>query len=603
MQWFKSRLIFRVFFTTFLPTLLLVLAFFPVYQSSQQASVANQDVAESYAIIADSNQLIQLVIDAETGVRGFLLTGDDNFLQPYYQSVSAVPMRLRQMAVDHQLTEQQKALLQKLESGFNDWQRSIGQVQIDLRRTGKLQSDSVATGEGKQLIDLLRKVVHQLVDLEDSRLKERKEQSSGAAEQARTFLLISVCFCLALAFVLASFTAFYTSSSLTQITRVARAFAAGDLKQRAATDGKDEFNILGAVFNQLAEQLQQMVQLEQQQTQQLHLQVEKLVKARIEDARQLKQVGELLQSCQNQSEAADVVRISCQKIFEGSRGALFLTAGQGFEQASSWGDTTFKPHFEQDCCWAVRRGKLHFFDSNDTALKCSHLTDHPEPALCIPLLARGDLVGVLTIEPAAEYADAARWLEENQEAAASLAEQLALALMNIKLRDSLQEQSLRDALTGLYNRRQMDSSVAEIFAKAVRQASPMSVLLIDIDHFKKLNDIHGHAVGDDALKLLAGLLQEMFRGSDLACRYGGEEFVVLLPGADLQVAVNRAEELRNRCQDMSFLVKGQPLGFTLSIGVAALKDGISQPDELLKRADDALYTAKNQGRNRVEAAV
>lgn len=402
---------------------------------------------------------------------------------------------------------------------------------------------------------------------------------------------------------LASFTAFYTSSSLTQITRVARAFAAGDLKQRAATDGKDEFNILGAVFNQLAEQLQQMVQLEQQQTQQLHLQVEKLVKARIEDARQLKQVGELLQSCQNQSEAADVVRISCQKIFEGSRGALFLTAGQGFEQASSWGDTTFKPHFEQDCCWAVRRGKLHFFDSNDTALKCSHLTDHPEPALCIPLLARGDLVGVLTIEPAAEYADAARWLEENQEAAASLAEQLALALMNIKLRDSLQEQSLRDALTGLYNRRQMDSSVAEIFAKAVRQASPMSVLLIDIDHFKKLNDIHGHAVGDDALKLLAGLLQEMFRGSDLACRYGGEEFVVLLPGADLQVAVNRAEELRNRCQDMSFLVKGQPLGFTLSIGVAALKDGISQPDELLKRADDALYTAKNQGRNRVEAAV
>lgn len=603
MQWFKSRLIFRVFITTFLPTLLLVLAFFPVYQSSQQASVANQDVAESYAIIADSNQLIQLVIDAETGVRGFLLTGDDNFLQPYYQSVSAVPMRLRQMAVDHQLTEQQKALLQKLESGFNDWQRSIGQVQIDLRRTGKLQSDSVATGEGKQRIDLLRKVVHQLVDLEDSRLKERKEQSSGAAEQARTFLLISVCFCLALAFVLASFTAFYTSSSLTQITRVARAFAAGDLKQRAATDGKDEFNILGAVFNQLAEQLQQMVQLEQQQTQQLHLQVEKLVKARIEDARQLKQVGELLQSCQNQSEAADVVRISCQKIFEGSRGALFLTAGQGFEQASSWGDTTFKPHFEQDCCWAVRRGKLHFFDSNDTALKCSHLTDHPEPALCIPLLARGDLVGVLTIEPAAEYADAARWLEENQEAAASLAEQLALALMNIKLRDSLQEQSLRDALTGLYNRRQMDSSVAEIFAKAVRQASPMSVLLIDIDHFKKLNDIHGHAVGDDALKLLAGLLQEMFRGSDLACRYGGEEFVVLLPGADLQVAVNRAEELRNRCQDMSFLVKGQPLGFTLSIGVAALKDGISQPDELLKRADDALYTAKNQGRNRVEAAV
>lgn len=592
-----------MFFTTFFPTLLLVLAFFPMYQSSQLASVANQQVAESYAIIADSNQLIQLVIDAETGVRGFLLTGDDNFLQPYYQSISAVPQRLQQMTSDHQLTEQQKTLLQQLDTGFNDWQRSVGQVQIDLRRSGKLQSDSVASGEGKQRIDELRKVVHQLVVLEDSRLKARKEQSSGAAEQSRTFLLISVCFCLALAFVLASFTAFYTSSSLTQITKVARAFAAGDFKQRAGTDGKDEFNILGAVFNKLAEQLQQMVQSEQQQTQQLHLQVEKLVKARIEDARQLKQVGELLQSCQNQSEAADVVRISCQKIFEGSSGALFLFDASGFKLASSWGNTEFQSHFEQDCCWAVRRGKLHFFDSNDTALKCAHLAEHPAPALCIPLLARGDLVGVLTIEPKVDYAMSARWLAENQEAAASLAEQLALALINIKLRDSLQEQSLRDALTGLYNRRQMDSSFAELLTKAARQATPMSVLLIDIDHFKKLNDVHGHAVGDEALKLLAGLLQDMFRGSDLACRYGGEEFVVILPGAELQVALSRAEELRNRCQDMSLLVKGQALSFTLSIGVAAFKQGTDQPDELLKQADEALYTAKNQGRNRVQAAV
>lgn len=603
MQWFKSRLIFRVFFTTFFPTLLLVLAFFPVYQSSQQASIANQQVAESYAIIADSNQLVQLIIDAQTGVRGYLLTGDEVFLEPYYQSVPALRTLLQQMAAERQLTEQQKELLKQVDSGFTDWKQSVGQVQIELRRVGTLKPDDASTAQGKKRVDALKELAGQLVVLEHTRLKLRKDQSEAATEKTRSFLLVSACFCLALAFVLASFTAFYTSSSLTQITRVARAFAAGDLKQRAATDGKDEFNILGAVFNQLAEQLQQMVQLEKQQTQQLHLQVEKLVKARIEDARQLKQVGELLQSCQNQSEAADVVRISCQKIFEGSRGALFLTAAQGFELASSWGDSAFKPHFEQDCCWAVRRGKLHFFDSNDTALKCSHLTEHPEPALCIPLLARGDLVGVLTIEPAADYADAARWLEENQEAAASLAEQLALALMNIKLRDSLQEQSLRDALTGLYNRRQMDSSVADIFTKAVRQASPMSVLLIDIDHFKKLNDIHGHAVGDDALKLLAGLLQEMFRGSDLACRYGGEEFVVLLPGAELEVAVNRAEELRNRCQDMSLLVKGQPLSFTLSIGVAALKDGIGQPDELLKRADEALYSAKNQGRNRVEAAV
>lgn len=603
MQWFKSRLIFRVFFTTFFPTLLLVLAFFPVYQSSQLASVANQQVAESYAIIADSNQLVQLIVDAQTGVRGYLLTGDEDFLDPYYQSMPALRALLQQMPAERRLTEQQKELLQQIDSGFADWKSSVGQGQIELRRVGKPETGDTSIAQGKKRVDALKGLASQLVALEYERLKLRENQSEAATEKTRSFLLISACFCLALAFVLASFTAFYTSSSLTQITRVARSFAAGDLKQRAGTDGKDEFNILGAVFNQLAEQLQQMVQLEQQQTQQLHLRVEQLVKARIEDARQLKQVGELLQSCQNQSEAADVVRISCQKIFDGSSGALFLSGPNGFELASSWGGRAFQPHFEQDECWAVRRGKLHFFDSNDTALKCSHLTEHPEPALCIPLLARGDLVGLLTIEPAADFQDAGRWLEENQEAAASLAEQLALALMNIKLRDSLQEQSLRDALTGLYNRRQMDSSFADLFTKARRQDLPLSVLLIDIDHFKKLNDIHGHAVGDEALKLLAGLLQDMFRGSDLACRYGGEEFVVLLPGADLQVAASRAEELRNRCEEMKLIAQGQPISFTLSIGVAALNSGVSQPDELLKRADDALYTAKHQGRNRVEIAV
>jgi diguanylate cyclase (GGDEF)-like protein len=602
MQWFKSRLIFRVFFTTFFPTLLLVLAFFPVYQSSQQASVANQEVAESYAIIADSNQLVQLIVDAQTGVRGYLLTGDELFLESYYQSVPSLRALSQQMATNRELTDPQKDLLQQIELGFTDWKNSVGQLQIELRRAGTVKPDDASAAQGKKRVDALKLLANQLIFIERERLKLREEQSEVATEKTRSFLLISACFCLALAFVLASFTAFYTSSSLTQITRVARAFAAGDLKQRAGTDGKDEFNILGAVFNQLAEQLQQMVQLEKQQTQQLHLQVEKLVKARIEDARQLKQVGELLQSCQNQAEAADVVRISCQKIFEGSRGALFLDSTQGFELASSWGGDSFNPHFGHDGCWAVRRGKLHFFDSNDTALKCSHLTEHSQPALCIPLLARGDLVGVLTIEPDADYTDAGRWLEENQEAAANLAEQLALALMNIKLRDSLQEQSIRDALTGLYNRRQMDSSVADIFAKAVRQALPMSVLLIDIDHFKKLNDVHGHAVGDEALKLLAGLLQDMFRGSDLACRYGGEEFVVLLPGADLQAALSRAEELRKRCEVMKLFIHDQALSFTLSIGVAALKDGVGHAEELLKLADDALYNAKNLGRNRVEAA-
>ncbi|WP_111640220.1 sensor domain-containing diguanylate cyclase [Marinomonas shanghaiensis] len=602
MQWFQSRLIFRVFFTTFLPTLLLVLAFLPVYQSSQQTSVANQQVAESYSIIADLNQLLQFIVDSQTAVRGYLLTGDDGFLEPYYQSVSAVRTLQQKMINSAELTDQHRNILAEVNIGYADWQRLVAKAQIESYRSNESSKQVTFADEGKQRIDTLKALVDQLITLEYSRLKQRQEQSSKAADDARSFLMASMFFSLALAFVFASFTAFYTANSLNQITQVARAFASGDLKQRANTKGRDEFTILGTVFNQLAEQLQQMMHLEKQQTQQLHLQVEKLVKARIEDARQLKLVGELLQSCQNEAEAADVVRISCQKIFSGSSGALFLSDEDGFKMASGWGTGDYQEYFEHDSCWAVRRAKLHFYESNDTALQCDHLRDHTAPVLCIPLLARGDLVGVLSIEPCLDFQSAASWLEENQEGAANLAEQLALALMNIKLRDSLQEQSLRDALTGLYNRRQMDLSFEEAFEEAVEQSSPLSVLLVDIDHFKKLNDVHGHAVGDEALKLLADLLEDMFRGTDIACRFGGEEFVVLLPGADLASAVKRAEELRERCQAMTLFTEGQPLNFTLSIGVAALEAEIGQPDELLKRADDALYKAKNQGRNRVETA-
>lgn len=600
MQWFQSRLIFRVFFTTFLPTLLLVLAFLPVYQSSQQTSVANQQVAESYSIMADLNQLIQFIVDAQTAVRGYLLTGDDSFLEPYYQSLSAVRALQQKMLDGPELTDQHRTILTAVSAGFAEWQNTVAKAQITTFKTSQTSQQATFADEGKQKIDVLKTLVDDLISVEYSRLKQRQQQSDDAADDARSFLMASMFFSLALAFVFASFTAFYTANSLNQITQVARAFAAGDLKQRANTKGKDEFNILGTVFNQLAEQLQQMMHLEKQQTQQLHLQVEKLVKARIEDARQLKLVGELLQSCQNEAEAADVVRISCQKIFNGSSGALFLSADDGFELASGWGTQRYEAHFEHDSCWAVRRAKSHFYESNDTALQCDHLHDHTEPVLCIPLLARGDLVGVLSIEPCLDFQSAASWLEENQEGAANLAEQLALALMNIKLRDSLQEQSLRDALTGLYNRRQMDMSFEDAFEEAEERTAPLSVLLIDIDHFKKLNDVHGHAVGDEALKLLADLLEDMFRGSDVACRFGGEEFVVLLPGADLATAVKRAEELRERCQSMTLFSDGKPLNFTLSVGVAALEEGMSQPDELLKRADDALYKAKNQGRNRVE---
>lgn len=170
------------------------------------------------------------------------------------------------------------------------------------------------------------------------------------------------------------------------------------------------------------------------------------------------------------------------------------------------------------------------------------------------------------------------------------------------LHGMLREQANRDGLTGLYNRRYLDTTIERELARCVREGQPAALLLIDIDHFKQINDVHGHQVGDDILRHTAGLLNERLRSSDIVCRYGGEEFLLWLPNAGMATAWEIAEELRQRYASSPWLVDGQPVAATLSIGVAAYPDHAQQADRLIAMADRALYQAKREGRNRVCAA-
>jgi len=167
------------------------------------------------------------------------------------------------------------------------------------------------------------------------------------------------------------------------------------------------------------------------------------------------------------------------------------------------------------------------------------------------------------------------------------------------LQDQLREQAVRDPLTGLYNRRHLDATLAAEIARCGAQGLPLSLLMIDIDHFKRINDTHGHAAGDAMLQALAQLLQRHVRVQDLACRHGGEEFVLLLPDTPLAVARERAEALRQAFASLQVRHDPEVLSATLSCGVAAFPQHAGQPRALTARADDALYAAKLQGRNRV----
>ena len=182
----------------------------------------------------------------------------------------------------------------------------------------------------------------------------------------------------------------------------------------------------------------------------------------------------------------------------------------------------------------------------------------------------------------------------------TFAGQVGLSVANIRLREALRTQSIRDPLTGLYNRRYLTEMLDREIRRAVRSEQPVGVLMIDLDHFKKFNDTYGHDAGDTVLRETATVLTKSIRIEDMVCRYGGEEFVIILPTADLNAAHGRAERIRAKIRELTVLHQGQSLGMiTISVGVAALPQHGTDPKQLLEAADAALYRAKKEGRDRV----
>ena len=219
--------------------------------------------------------------------------------------------------------------------------------------------------------------------------------------------------------------------------------------------------------------------------------------------------------------------------------------------------------------------------------------------LLVPLVGRGETLGVLSLmreDPAA-----GDFRQEDLETLQSFAAQAAVALENVLLHEEAQRRSLTDPLTGLWNFRHFEAQAARELQSAIRFERPLSLLVLDVDHFKDVNDRHGHQAGDDVLRELARRIRESARTPDLVARYGGEEFTALLPGADSQGAYVSAERMRRRLADAPYEVGAGslPVDVTCSIGIASYPEHADSVTALLRRADEALYRAKAAGRNRV----
>ena len=339
----------------------------------------------------------------------------------------------------------------------------------------------------------------------------------------------------------------------------------------------------------------------------------------LEDARrrtgeitQISELGSLLQACSSAEEVFRLIPERLRRLFPGGSGcvAVFTPSKNRVESVAEWGpcppaDRIFTP--EQ--CWALRRGCVHAHPRGVFASRCPHLAEEGA-SVCVPLIANGETIGTLAVQnhehaaPSLVSADAeADAFARRCQLATAAAEHLAGAIANLNLREALRVQAIRDPLTGLYNRRYMQEFLDRELHAARRKQHPLSVMMLDLDHFKRHNDKFGHAAGDLALANVAETLSHCIRADDLACRYGGEEFLLILPECSLEQATIRGEDIRKRIREVSIADSGHETSpLTVSIGIAAFEETTDRADLLLKFADKALYDAKRAGRDCVVAA-
>jgi diguanylate cyclase (GGDEF)-like protein/PAS domain S-box-containing protein len=325
------------------------------------------------------------------------------------------------------------------------------------------------------------------------------------------------------------------------------------------------------------------------------------------EGRELSELGDALQSCQKVEEAYKMCQKALSPILGDRPGALFiLNASRDIvESVATWKNcSTTETVFRTEDCWGLRRGKP--YGGSGAPLPCSHVRSAKAVNyLCVPLIAQGETQGVLYIEDelsllapspqAADFEQASLYRR-----ATAVAERVSLALANLKLRELLRNQSIRDPLTGLYNRRYLEEALNRELHRAQRAGRLFSLVMLDLDHFKHFNDTFGHQVGDILLKEVAGAIKSRVRAGDLACRFGGEEFSLIISEVDTQGTYRCVDNIREAIKHLALHHRGQTLGtITISAGIATYPAHGSNAEDLMRAADDALYRAKKAGRDRI----
>ncbi|HEY5210599.1 MAG TPA: diguanylate cyclase [Stellaceae bacterium] len=556
--------------------------------------------------LAQTEDVLAILINAETGQRGYLLTGLDRYLVPYQDALGDLPEATRKLnaaAVNSTQLRPRIARLDRLSQAKMDELRKT----IAVRRNQGLDAaqKTIAGDAGKELMDAARTTAGEI----EAILQAEIDRKSTDVRRMHKWLFASLVIgSLVIAFAILIINLLIVRSieqPLNALREGIARIAAGDLTHDIVVRGRDELNRLAQAFNAMTADLRaERFNRERAETEVVR--TETALKARglelEQRARTIDLLGRManrLPSCTDEREFIEVVRRYVPQIFPGLPGALYALSNSQtvLRRIVDWNDPAGStPEFSPLECWGLRRGQPHVIADVTTDVVCAHV--HPEQLTgyrCVPLVAQGETVGLLFLEERqGRVAVDERYLQVMTETVAS-------SLVNLRLRERLRNQSIRDPLTGLFNRRYLEESLELECARADRAKQPLSVVMVDIDHFKRFNDEFGHDAGDVVLKNVGELLRHMLRQGDVACRYGGEEFLLVLLGTSAQEAFNVCERIRAATLKLEVAHRGQPLGkITMSFGIATFPAAGDTPAAIITAADQALYAAKAGGRDRVE---
>jgi diguanylate cyclase (GGDEF)-like protein len=516
-------------------------------------------VAHTHEVREEIVSTVAKLRNAEAALRAYVVNGNTVHLEAYYAALPELDQQLAGLRSSVADNPEQVASTERLEELLNARRASMRRI-LDIYREHGLDGlradpEYQRAQEQDNAVDAAQA---RMLAVEDTLLVQRQEATRAAAQRTRwmTFGAIALCFVM-------------LASALVAVVR----------EQRRRVRGEQHVIASNA---ELATSLDESRRLSG-------------------TLRQLSELGEMLQGCRSLDEAAVGLEFALDKLLPSTSGTVnLINSSQNLvTPLSTWGATIeSEAVFAPDDCWALRRGQPYPEPGTTPAFTCRHLGENrasaPHSRLCVPLLAQGSMFGTILVATTGDLTT------EQREAAIAAAEQISLAISNLRLQETLRTQSLRDPLTGLFNRRYLEVSLARDLARAVRRSQPLAVLMIDIDHFKNFNDSHGHEAGDTTLMKVGELFASLSRSEDVACRYGGEEFTLVLQEADAGLALDRAEEIRRAAHDMVIEYRHQTIGpVTVSIGIASYPMHGDTPEQLIRRADRALYIAKEQGRNRV----